>query len=47
MPEIIHEFSIRAPQEAVFQMFATPVGLEKWWTKESDGEPRVGAAYRL
>ena len=47
MPEIIHEFSIRAPQEAVFQMFATPAGLEKWWTKESGGDPKVGAAYRL
>ena len=47
MPEIIHEFSIRAPQEAVFQMFATPAGFDKWWTKESDGEPNVGAAYRL
>ena len=47
MADIIHEFSIRAPQERVFAMFATPEGLNQWWTKESSGEPAVGAAYRL
>ena len=47
MADIIHEFSIKAPQQAVFEMFATPAGLDRWWTKESSGEPKVGAGYRL
>jgi uncharacterized protein YndB with AHSA1/START domain len=44
MADVIHQFSIRAPQQAVFDMFATPQGLDKWWTKESSGEPKLGAA---
>ncbi len=47
MADIIHEFSIKAPQQAVFEMFATPAGLDRWWTKESSGEAKVGASYRL
>src|SRR5215831_14541634 len=47
MPEIIHEFSVKASPQSVFDMFATPVGLDKWWTKTSSGDPKVGAIYRL
>lgn len=47
MPDIIHEFSVKAPEQSVFEMFATPAGLDKWWTKTSSGEAKLGAVYRL
>ena len=47
MPDIIQEFSVKAPPDRVFQAFATPGGLEKWWTKESSGESREGGTFRL
>jgi uncharacterized protein YndB with AHSA1/START domain len=47
MADIIHEFTVKALPERVFQSFATPSGLEKWWTKESSGESRDGGTVRL
>jgi uncharacterized protein YndB with AHSA1/START domain len=47
MPEIIHEFSVKVQPERVFQLFATPNGLEKWWTKSSTGDAREGGNFRL
>jgi uncharacterized protein YndB with AHSA1/START domain len=47
MPDIVQEFSVKAPPDRVFQSFATPSGLEKWWTKESSGESREGGIIRL
>ena len=47
MADIIHEFSVKAAPERVFQLFATGSGLEKWWTKTSTGEIREGANLRL
>jgi len=47
MAEIIHEFTVKAPPQSVFDMFAAPAGLDKWWTRESSGEPKLGAPYRL
>jgi uncharacterized protein YndB with AHSA1/START domain len=47
MPEIIHEFSVKVQPEWVFQLFATPNGLEKWWTKSSTGDAREGDNFRL
>jgi len=47
MADIVHEFFVKAPQERVFEMFATPKGLDAWWTKASAGEPRDGAEYAL
>ena len=38
MADIIHEFIVRAKLERVFESFATPHGLEKWWTKSSSCE---------
>jgi len=32
MADIIHEFTVKAPRERVFQAFATPEGLDSWWT---------------
>jgi uncharacterized protein YndB with AHSA1/START domain len=47
MPDIIHEFTVKARPEQVFQSFATTSGLDKWWTKSSSGECREGGTLRL
>lgn len=47
MPDIVLDFPISAPAKEVFRGISTPAGLDKWWTKESSGEPRKGAEYRL
>ena len=47
MPDIFHDFPIRAPIDRVFASFATPEGLDQWWTLRSAGEPRLGAEYEL
>lgn len=47
MADIIHEFTVKALPEQVFQLFATASGLEKWWTKLSTGESRAGGNFRL
>jgi|SRR5215469_1039799 len=47
MADIIHEFTVKAKPESVFQLFATPGGLEKWWTKTSTGENTEGGQIRL
>jgi uncharacterized protein YndB with AHSA1/START domain len=47
MADIIHEFTVKARPEQVFEMMATPEGLARWWTKTSAGEPRQGAEYAL
>jgi uncharacterized protein YndB with AHSA1/START domain len=47
MVDIIQEFTVKAKPELVFQAFATPSGLDKWWTKSSSGESRAGGSMRL
>ncbi len=47
MPDIVHEFFVKAPLEKVFGMFTTPESLDRWWTKESSGKPELGAEYVL
>jgi uncharacterized protein YndB with AHSA1/START domain len=47
MPDIFHDFPIHAPAERVFQAVSTPVGLDRWWTKRSAGEPKEGATFAL
>ncbi len=47
MADIVHEFTVKAEPERVFAMFATPEGMEKWWTKASGGEYREGGEVRL
>jgi uncharacterized protein YndB with AHSA1/START domain len=47
MADIIQEFTMKAPPERVFEMFSTPDGLDRWWTKSSSGEPKEGAEYTL
>jgi uncharacterized protein YndB with AHSA1/START domain len=45
--DIVQEFTVQAPQQRVFEMFATAKGLDAWWTKNSSGSPAEGAEYRL
>jgi uncharacterized protein YndB with AHSA1/START domain len=47
MADIIHEFIVKVEPERVFQLFATPSRLEKWWTKTSSGECREGGGFWL
>lgn len=47
MPDILHDFPVRAPALRTWAMFSTPVGLDAWWTLRSEGEAALGATYRL
>ena len=47
MADIVHEFTVKATPERVFALFATPAGMEKWWTKASGGDSREGGEMRL
>jgi uncharacterized protein YndB with AHSA1/START domain len=45
--DIVQEFFVKASPDRVFEMFATPAGLDRWWTKSSSGKPVEGAEYAL
>jgi uncharacterized protein YndB with AHSA1/START domain len=45
--DILQEFTVKASPERVFEMFASPSGLDRWWTKSSDGTAKEGAEYKL
>jgi uncharacterized protein YndB with AHSA1/START domain len=47
MPDILHRLPVRAPIARVFDMFATPAGLNEWWTLEAGGAPEHGETYTL
>lgn len=47
MTDILHDFPINASIERVFHAMTSPTGLDTWWTKRSEGEPREGAEYDL
>lgn len=47
MPEIIHDFFVKAPPERVYEMFTVSSALDRWWTRESSGEPKLDGEYRL
>ncbi len=47
MPDILQDFPINAPIEKVFQSISTPMGLDNWWTQESDGQAVEGAEFKL
>jgi len=44
---VIHEFTVNAQPQRVFEEFATPSGMEKCWTKQSTGDDREGDSIRL
>jgi uncharacterized protein YndB with AHSA1/START domain len=47
MADIFHDFPIHVPRQRVFEAFATPAGLDHWWTKSSTGKPSEGAEFTL
>lgn len=47
MADIYHDFAISVPPARVFSGITTAEGLNRWWTKESEGEAGVGNTYRL
>jgi len=47
MPDIFHDFPIRASAPDVFRAVSTPEGLDTWWTKRSSGRPSLGSQYEL
>ncbi len=47
MPDIVHDFPIKASVSRVFRAVSTPAELDLWWTARSAGEPRLGAPYEL
>ena len=47
MAEILLDLPVNVPPTLVFQAFATPVGLDAWWTLRSAGEPKLGGEYQL
>ncbi len=47
LPDIVHDFPIKAAASQVFCAVSTPAELDRWWTVRSTGEPRLGAGYEL
>ena len=47
MADILQEFTVKASPDRVYEMFAMPAGLDRWWTKSSEGTPTEGAEYKL
>ena len=47
MANILHEFTISAPPERIFECMTTPAGLDQWWTHYSSGKAEVDALYTL
>lgn len=47
MPDILHDFFIRATPEKVFHAISTPAEVDKWWSLECSGTPLMGGEYRL
>ena len=47
MADIFHDFPIKAPLDRVFEAVSTPQGLDRWWTKRSEGKPAEGSEYEL
>jgi uncharacterized protein YndB with AHSA1/START domain len=43
MPDILHDFPIKAGPSRVFHAVSAPADLDQWWTVKSAGEPRLGA----
>lgn len=47
MPDILHDFLIKANRNRVFRTVSAPAEIDHWWTARSAGEPRLGAEYEL
>lgn len=47
MAEILHDLTIAAPIERVYNAVATAPGLDEWWAEKSSGTPEPGGQYVL
>src|SRR5260370_38935234 len=47
MPDIFHDFPIKASPARVFEAISAPHGLDAWWTKKSSGRPAEAEEYKL
>src|SRR5580765_2524129 len=47
MADIFHNFPVNASPEKVFEVISRSGGLDKWWTKSSEDNPRPGGIYTL
>jgi uncharacterized protein YndB with AHSA1/START domain len=47
MPDIHFIFPVNARPAKVFAAITTSTGLDVWWTKNSEAEPKPGGMYKL
>jgi uncharacterized protein YndB with AHSA1/START domain len=47
MPDIFHDFPIKATPHRVYEAISTPQGLDAWWTKRSAGAATEGSEWQL
>jgi uncharacterized protein YndB with AHSA1/START domain len=47
MYNIYHNFSINASPDSVYKVISTPQGLDKWWSKNSSGNPGLREIFQL
>ena len=47
MPDACFLFTVKASPDKVFDAIASAAGISTWWSKETDGEPQMGAIYTL
>ncbi|MHC4459406.1 MAG: SRPBCC family protein [Planctomycetota bacterium] len=43
MADILHNITIEASSEIVFEALTTSEGLKGWWSADSEAEPKVGS----
>ena len=47
MPDIRHQFPVKAPSTRVFEVFTSPEGLNAWWTLRCSGQPLLNGEYNF
>lgn len=47
MPDILHELTIAADTDAVYEAIVRPEGLVQWWTRDVQATPQTGGAVVL
>ena len=47
MPDILHDFRVKADPTTVYRAISTPDGLNQWWTQRAVGHAEAGQEYEL
>jgi uncharacterized protein YndB with AHSA1/START domain len=47
MPDILHRVGIKSSLDKVYKALATSEGVAGWWTKNTQGESRVGGVLKF